>query len=368
MKHSRSQHPYGVLALAARAALRFAARRTTPNRHDAWRPVALFWRRKRKGPEGVRASRAALAAGAVWLPQFHLHFITAVNDRPRRHSMPGLSPVAAIHQRRVVMDYQRTIVQSGMYAAQPHRAQRPVCVFSSRHARSDVGTNVQAAAPYANSARRPIAPPIATWAVGRAQRPVRVFTLRLARSASGTNVQASAPHANSTRRPIVPPTATWAAGRAQRQNLGRTYPSVRLGTSMGARAQTFQTPRPYKREPHLFHSRSAVMSNAVLPRSQESTAPQLDFQPQELVWRRAMQPAAEIADNEWQSDPRELAHQAQGRSFPGNEASSGMPHPFGHAPASPTMKIDSALMDRLADDVIRRVEQRARINRERRGL
>jgi hypothetical protein len=45
-----------------------------------------------------------------------------------------------------------------------------------------------------------------------------------------------------------------------------------------------------------------------------------------------------------------------------------MPHPFGRTPAAPAMKIDAALMDRLADDVIRRVEQRARINRERRGL
>jgi len=66
--------------------------------------------------------------------------------------------------------------------------------------------------------------------------------------------------------------------------------------------------------------------------------------------------------------PLELARQAHGRSFPGQEADSGMPHPSGHAPATPALKIDSGLMDRLADDVIRRVEQRARINRERRGL
>jgi len=142
-----------------------------------------------------------------------------------------------------------------------------------------------------------------------------------------------------------------------------------LGTRKDEQAQTFQRPtRTYKREPHLFRSRSAAASNAVPPRSQESTAPQLYFHPQELVWRRAMQPAAEIADNERQLNPRELAHQAQGRSFPGQEAAPGMPHPSGHTPATPAMKFDSGLMDRLADDVIRRVEQRARINRERRGL
>jgi len=323
MKHGRSKHTYGVLALAARAALRFAARRNASNRHDAWRPVALFWRQKRKGPEGVRASRVAPAAGAVWLPQFHLHFITRMNDHPRRDSMLRLSPVVAIHQGRVVMDHQRTIVQSSMYAAQPRRAQRPTRVFSLRHARSDSGTKVQAAAPYSESSRRP----------------------------------------------IVPPTSTWVTDRAQRPHLGRTHQSVRLGTSQDAQAQTFQAPQIYKRELLLFRSRSVVMSNAVPPRSPEGTAPQFNFgRPQELVWRRAMQPSAEIAVNERQLDPRELSHQAQGRSFPGKEAASGMSHPSGSATALPAMKIDSVLMDRLADDVIRRVEQRARINRERRGL
>jgi len=363
MKHGRSQHPYGVLALAARAALRFAARRPTSNRHDGWRPVALFWRRKPKGPEGLRARRMAPAAAAMWLPQFHLHFITRVNDRPQRNPMPGLSPIAAFHQRRVVTDYQRTIIRSSMYAAQPHRTQRPV-----RPARSDVGANVKAAAPYGNAARRPIVPPIATWVAGRAQRAVRVFALRTARGASGANVQVSAPHANSDRRPIVPPTATWAAGRAQRPDLGRTYPSVHLSKSTNAQAQTGQTPRLYKREPHLFRSRSAVISNAVPPRLHKSTAPQLDFRPQELVWRRAMQPAATIADNKQQSAPRDLAHQAQGRSISGNEAASGMSHLFGQAQASSAIKFDSSLMDRLADDVIRRIERRVRIERARRGL
>ncbi len=86
------------------------------------------------------------------------------------------------------------------------------------------------------------------------------------------------------------------------------------------------------------------------------------------MWRRARQPAAEIAGNERQFDPRELARRAQGRSFPGQEAASGVPHPSGHAPAPPALKIDAGLMDRLTDEVIRRVERRARIERARRGL
>ena len=62
-----------------------------------------------------------------------------------------------------------------------------------------------------------------------------------------------------------------------------------------------------------------------------------------------------------------LARRAQGRSFPGQEAASGVPHPSGHAPAPPALKIDAGLMDRLTDEVIRRVERCARIERARRG-
>ncbi len=170
MKHGRSQPPYGayvILAPAARAALRFAARRNALSRYDAWRPVALFWRRQRKGPEGVRAGRVAPAAGAVWLPQFHLHFLTRVIDRPWRGSMPGSLPAAAIYQRRVVMDDQRTIVQSSRVAAQPRRGQRPVHVTSLRQARSSLSRSPRR---LANSRRHA---PAGTAVCTRAERQAR---------------------------------------------------------------------------------------------------------------------------------------------------------------------------------------------------
>jgi hypothetical protein len=508
MKPGRSQHSYGLLAPAARAALRFAARRRRANPRDAWRPVALFWRKKRKGPEGVWASRVALAAGAVWLPQFHLHFMARVNDRPWCGSMPGSLPVASICQRRVVMYYGRTIVESRLVAPQLRRDQRSVYVFSHREAlsgsgvnvpaaapfassarrpvvqpsapqvpehgqrpayvvsrlgaRDDSGASIRAAAPYANSARqpvvpptttwitdhvqrlvrvfsrpnaygdsgtsvlvvapraiparrlvvpptttwitnrvqrlvrvlarpnargdsdanaqvagvhadsarRPIVPPITAWGAVRAQRPARGFSLSHARSDSGTTVQLAAPSAGSPRRPIVPSTATWAADRAHYPNLRQTHLGIRLGSGadVQAQAQTLQTLRVSKHEPLVLRPRSTAKSNAAPPHSQESTAAQPYFHPQELAWRRGVPPAAESAGNERQADSRELTRQSLGRSFPGQEAASGMPLPFGRAPAAPALKIDSAMMDRLADDVIRRVEQRARINRERRGL
>jgi hypothetical protein len=505
MKPGRSQHPYGLLAPAARAALRFAARRNAPGRYGAWRPIALLWRRQRKRTDGVRAGRLAPATGAVWLPSFHLHFMTRLNDRPWRGSMPGSLPVAAIYQRRVVMDYGRTIVQSSMVAPLPRRDQRPVYVFSHRQALSGSGVKVQAAAPYASSVRRPVVPPtptqlpergqrpayvvsrlgarsgsdtsiraavpyanparqpvvpptttwitdhvqrlvrvfsrpnaygdsgtsvqaaapranparqlvvpptttlgtdrvqrlvrilsrpndrgdsdanaqaaapradparqpgppIATWGTVRAQRPVRVFSLGQARSDSGTSVQVAAPYAGSARQRILPPTATWVADRAHYPNLGQPQPRVRPGSGADAQAQTLQTLRVSKHEPLVLRPRSTAKSNAAPPHSQESTAAQPYFHPQELTWRRAVPLAAGSAGNEPQADFRELGHPAHGRSHSEQGASPVAPNAFGSALSAPPLKIDSAMMDRLVDDVIRRVERRERIERARRGL
>jgi hypothetical protein len=81
-----------------------------------------------------------------------------------------------------------------------------------------------------------------------------------------------------------------------------------------------------------------------------------------------MQPAAETTGNRRQWELDALEEQSSGRSFPGREAAFGLSHSAGRVPVTPAIKIDSALMDRLAEDVIRRVERRARIERERRGL
>jgi hypothetical protein len=366
MKYGRSHQPYGILAPATRAALRFAARRNAPGRYDGWCPVSLFWRRQRKGPKGVRASRVTLVAGAVWLPQFHLHFVTRVHKHPWRGVLHGSLSVAAMYQGRVVMDYQRTIVQSSMVAAQPHRDQRPVHVFSLRQAHRGSGPSVQSAVSYTTSARRPVALPTTAWVTDRAQRLVRVFSRPNAPSDSVTSVQAMLSLAGRARRPIVLPITTWAADRADYPNLGQTHLGVCPGT--GAPAQTLQTPRASKREPLAFRPRSKAIRNPVPPSSQASSTPQSYLHAQELVWRRAGPPAARNAGNEWQLDPHQIARQPHSRSLPGQEVASGPDHRFGRTPVAPALKLDAALMDRLADDVIRRMERRERIERARRGL
>jgi hypothetical protein len=457
MKHRRSQHPYGILAPAAHAGLRSAARRRTPGQRDAVRRVALFWRRRHQGRQGVRASQVASAARVVWFPQFHLHFTTCVKDRPRRVVMHRSSPVAAMYQRQVVMVYPRAIGQSSLALALLRRDHRPEHVVSIQHARGNLGVSAQLAAQHAAPTLRPFIARSTTWDIARTQRLVRVVARLNSRSASGVSVQAtalratparlpvvprnttwetartqrlahafSAPnarsyldasdqamaphadparqpgrpttswgavrakriariflqpnapsdsgtgveamlsHAGRARRPIIAPITTWAADRAAYPNLWPTHLRVRPGT--GAPAQTLQTLRPSKREPLVFRPPSKAVGDPVPPSSQTSSVRQPSFPAQELAWRRAGPPAAGNAGNEWQGDSRQVAHQPHSRWLPGQGAASGPDHSFGRTPEAPALKLDSALMDRLADDVIRRVERRERIERARRGM
>lgn len=88
--------------------------------------------------------------------------------------------------------------------------------------------------------------------------------------------------------------------------------------------------------------------------------------PVELVWRAPLRPAAGVAVEVARADLPPPSQRASTRSFV--ETAS---EPTGRgermAPA-PLINLDPTLLDRLTDHVIRRVERRARIERERRGL
>jgi hypothetical protein len=88
---------------------------------------------------------------------------------------------------------------------------------------------------------------------------------------------------------------------------------------------------------------------------------------EDLVWRRNPPPAtnSEIRSN------LNTAGVVEPRSVntTGDDAPAGTVSPsINRTQPQPITKLDPALVDRLTDDVIRRVEQRARIERQRRGL
>jgi hypothetical protein len=364
MRHGYGEQRHGVSARAARAALRFAARRSAPNRRDAWRPVALLWKQKRKRPEGAPAQRGAQDAATVWAPHIHLHFSTGIAERTTRYERSSLFSV--MHQRRDVIEHQqRTIVQSRRLAAQKYRPYSPVRVVSLREARGEPGTNVRDTDSYAPLASSPLVAPALVRAANRAQSAARLLSPLRVRSDSGTNAQGASHHASSAHRPIFAPAAVRSTNPAQHPNLGQPRPRERFGADTAAHAQTYRTPRTYQTELHLFRPHSGSMDHSLRVRSQESTARQLAFSPVELLWRRAVQPVAEDGGSQRPLDSREPVHPAHDRSSP-QQAASVMSHPSRQPAAN--LKIDASLIDRLADDVIHRVEKRARIDRARRGL
>ena len=321
MRRIHRELPHAAITPVVRSALLFAERRRATRRRAAWRNIILFWRQKRKAFESVRARPVALTAGAIRLAQFHLHFVIGENARAPRHTIHGLSPVTLVHPTQVVMQHWRTFIQSKIYRAQAPGDQSPIQGSSLHQVQGDWSPKLKTTAQHPSLARKPIAPAITTWRTVRSQSPDRQ----------------------------------------------RTRSRVSPGRRIVAREQTLQTIPTYSVESPLFRSRSAAMRYLVPPRSQEGTPAQLYFQPQTLIWRRATQPADKAGNTQkWALDAGE--ERPHGRSFTGKEADYGTFQYSGSAPPPPVVKMDSAMLDRLTDDVIRRVERRARIERARQGL
>jgi hypothetical protein len=72
-----------------------------------------------------------------------------------------------------------------------------------------------------------------------------------------------------------------------------------------------------------------------------------------------------------ENDPQERSASSQAspaKSVSGQEAARAVSTAMERATAPQITRIDPGLLDRLTDDVIRRVEQKIRIERQRRGL
>jgi hypothetical protein len=302
----------GALPLAARAAAaRFASPRgKARGPRDAWRPVALRWRSRRRRPENLRARHTTAAAQAVWLPQFHLHFSACVRERIGRGSPPGFPAAASIHDaRRIVFDRQWTSIRAATLA------------------------------------------------------------LHLLRTYRSPRTQAGMAAAHAFRPLGAPPIAPRLADRPRRSLFERTQEGVRAGVPRDARPPVAARPRIPPREPQVSRRPSLAFGHAVARRSPESAASPVRLgRLAELVWRAAPQPPMSVADEGPRVDLPASSHQAPARSFPGPETAAAPPPRAARVAAPQVMSLDPGLLDRLADDVIRRIEKRARIERERRGL
>jgi hypothetical protein len=307
-----------ALVLVSRIAVRRAKARS---RRSAWTPISLRWRRTRRTLTNIRAGRVASppAASSVWFPQFHLHFNARVSDRSRRDERRVFPAAAAIREGRgSVVNRRWTSIRTATLAMQSRRIDRPPRVLQG-----------------------------AITAVPKAD--VSAPPLRRSPAATVLSVIA-APVAYRSRPAFVEP-------------LRKV---MRARKSPIERAQTFETPSPFRwRDVHMIRVHPPVVGEAVPRHSPAITTSQVS-RPPELVYRREAR--TDSVDEPSPAAGTASSSRSAGRSVAAQESAPELsPHSV-RAAALRVTDLDPALLDRLTDDVIRRVERRVRIERERRGL
>jgi hypothetical protein len=197
----------------------------------------------------------------------------------------------------------------------------------------------------------------------RAYRLPRVFQ---AGKAAAPKVHAFVPAAlRSSQSPI----AARVAFCPRRPLFEPTRESVQVVTRRDERTRSV-TAHARIRQPELqvVRLRSLALNN-VIPRSHDGTDSQVRLgHPPGLVWRRELRPPIGVANEEPSPGLPASFHRAPASAVPAPETTPAAPS-LPARPATPQLaSLEPALLDRLADDVIRRVERRVRIDRERRGL
>jgi hypothetical protein len=114
-------------------------------------------------------------------------------------------------------------------------------------------------------------------------------------------------------------------------------------------------------------ARSRSQIDAVLPAPGRKLLPPQYSRTEELIWRRVAKTTTDITERVRHQEVLDSTERGSG-SVANQQTAVDVARAIEAAAAIPITKLDPALMDRLANDVIRRVEQRVRIERERRGL
>jgi hypothetical protein len=303
-----------VLASHA-AASRFRSCCWVAGARVARRPgILLFWRRKPKTSRHRHVGRTTQLS-AIWAPQLNLHFGAKVSEKVSRESAPKNFGLNATRSRYpVVLNRYRTTLRVVAAAAPGPRVYRSLKILYQQ-------SRVALAAPGMEPSR---------------QTPATHAPTPLARQV----------HSSEERR------RTRVISRTVRTFATKTLASNTAEYQHYTRELRFRT----------------VVRDALSPSSHSSARAELRLAgPPDLVWRRGPQPSASVMESHTGQIPSTAtpsgAHAVrspepvvQGATIPAAPFSV---HPANH---------DPAFIDRLTDDVIRKVERRVRIERERRGL
>lgn len=343
------------LTLAARiAASRFAStrRRETRRARPARLPIALRWRRRRKRPQKGRLGRAA-APVAAWVSQIHLHLNLDIGNRTSgamSASPSAAAPHAHVHRHfHARLSELRRRDEVSSIARETHRTE----TLPSRRS-TIVQWRVLAMRPGHLEGR--------ALYVGRVLNPSSAAPAAALRAADALRARPTLSKARPTSFAVTSATheRTRFIERPARIRTREPRTFHRLA------AHGVRVSRSHRSG--LWHARPALWAEPAVRSGRDVRAPGLAARhgvqeattsqrvppgrPPELLWRSAPRPPAEIVAE---------TRRADSRSTPALPT----------APERAALQLkdfDGPLLDRLTDDVIRRVERRARIERERRGL
>ena len=309
----RAVHNVWKLVLPARvAASRFLFACRPRARGAGWRAASLIWRRTPKLTGSLQASRATLLR-AIWAPQLHLHFIVQAGERSAgvpsaKNSFPNMI---------------RPVLQQFIW----NRCQ----------------TNI----------RIPVAAP-----------PIRSLQI--------LDKQTSAVQAAQVLSPGRPQPPALALPSLPSHRICLTKQHRRMQFVPGAKGTLATKILALYKTEHQHHTRelrfrAVATANAALHCSlrRQQRQPQI-ARPPELVWRRAAQPPSADVENQARPTSSTLAPSSV-RSHRATTTAA-LEQPIVATAQTHPLILDLGFMDRLTDDVIRRVEKRVRIERERRGL
>lgn len=309
---------------------RDAARRFVPpivesclkvkGRGVGWRPIVLRWRKRGKHLPNVIVYRATAGTKSLSWPQFHFHFANYQTNQSSTNISRAPILSTRVFDTRIIRNELRASVR------RPTASQERFAYRST---------------PSINSALHP--------AAKRWQFEHPFLSAPKSRTARSVASHVAAPPKYLFSRPAVSSVRPF-------RTKGNLVPQSRQ-----LRIVNYWSP--------LLLAPSRTKSDSASPRAPERKVlvPQY-HRTEELVWRRISKSTAEITERVRHLESIVSSDGPSPRAVANEQTAVEVARAVEAVGATPVTKLDPALMDRLANDVIRRVEQRVRIERERRGL
>lgn len=132
-----------------------------------------------------------------------------------------------------------------------------------------------------------------------------------------------------------------------------------IGAAGRSDAGALRPPPIARREPRLAYPALELRAVATPTAAHTAARPSPEV---DLVWRRPSPAASKPSDG-----PQVLQHSAASAAKPSPRTAAAK-HPAATLDDTGPVRLDASTADRLADEVIKRVERQLRIERERRGL